>query len=230
MFRYDERALSASMNLMQTACRELDEYEEEVRALLRMLNRDPEIPAPRRRLSKSLEKLEERETALNLTRRKLDAVRRLYENTENRIRDLADETESMGGRETEASGQGGDEKEITPFATGFLPFPRMDWVWPPIHPVCPGPGPGFQPFPIRPLRPLYPFPPRRPLVIDPDVLDVLRKLLESRLQFGTGYAPGPHNLTPVREWKFEFFPYVRHYEFREVRQARIHSLFGTDRP
>lgn len=227
MFRYDERALSASMNLMQTACRELDEYEEEVRALLRTLNRDPEIPAPRRRLSKSLEKLEQRETALNLTRRKLDAVRRLYENTENRIRDLADETESMGGRETEASGQDRDEKETTPFATGFLPFPRMDWVRPPIHPAGPGPGPGFQPFPIRPLRPLYPFPPRRPLVIDPDVL---RKLMESMFHFGRGYAPGPHIMIPVHESELVFFPYLRHYEFRVVRQARIHSLFGTDRP
>lgn len=226
MFRYNEQALSASRDLMLTACRELNEYEEEVHVLLSMLNRNPEIPAPRRRLRKSLENLEQRETSLNLTRRKLDAVCRLYENTENRIRDMADETEGINSRGTDDSVQRPEDNERSDFGTGYLPFPEMNWVWPPLHPVGPRIKPGFRPGPFRPRRPLILFPPGRPRAIDPDFI---RRSLYYLLHGSKGHMPAPRLEIPYREREFVLLPYVRQYGIREVRQARLHSLFGTDR-
>ena len=177
MFRYEKQAFSASTDLMHTVCRELSAYEEEIRALSAMLDRNPEIPAPRYKLKKSIERLEREETSLNLIRRKLESVRRLYESSEDRIRDLAEETERVNGPR--------------------MRLPRMDWKWPFNQPLGPGPGyycpPGRRdPFgPFKPYRPVFPFPPRRPVPLD---FGYLKRLLADlfRQRFHTGlYMPLP---------------------------------------
>lgn len=229
MFRYERQAFSASSELMQSVCRELNEYEEEIRSLSRMLDRNPEIPAPRHRIRKCIEKLEERETSLNLTRRKLDSVRRLYENAENRIQDMADEAEGMNSRGTDASRRWAEDNGRSGHVNEGRFDPEMNWRWPIPYPERPRFYPGFRPYPLRPYRPVVPLIPRPPIVwFD---MEVLRRLLRRMLPGGRGLAPIP---IPRIEPSFPdrravLLPYIKDYGLREVRQARLHSLFGTDR-
>lgn len=235
MFRYEGQALAASAEIMKTVCRELNECEEEIRALSRMLDRNPEIPAPRYRLHKCIEQLEERETSLNLTRRKLDCVRRLYEEAEGRIRDLAEETEGMNSLERDAFGEDNREKESSDHifdADPVILFPTMRWVWPLPGPAFPGHFPGLRPYPFRPHRPLFPFPPRRrPTLIDPDLL---RRLLIRLLPGGGKPMPQPRLILPGREREAVLLPFISGgtsilEDSRIQRRDRIAHLFRIER-
>lgn len=236
MFRYEGQAFNASAEIMKTVCRELNECEEELRVLSGMLDRNPEIPAPRQKLRKSLMKLEERETSLNLTRRKLDSIRRLYEEAEGRILDLADEDLSADRRRAADSGQDMGEKapsENAQEAHLFIPLPRMDWTWPYSHPRLPRFYPGLRPypFPYKPRRPLHPFPPRRPVFPDPEFI---RRILMRLLPGHRRYMPIPRFELPGREREFVVLPYISGQtsiltDSRAQRRGRIGLLFGTDR-
>lgn len=97
MFRYEARAFTQTANALQNACSELDRYEEEIRRISREWSRNPALPAPRERLRRGLERLEEKETSLNMLKRKLESAARLYEAAENRVLDLAEEMGSGTG-------------------------------------------------------------------------------------------------------------------------------------
>lgn len=92
MFRYESRAFTQTADVLQNACGELDQYEDVIRSISRAWSRNPDMPAPRERLRKELERLEEKETSLNMLKRKLEAAARLYETAENRALDLAEAT------------------------------------------------------------------------------------------------------------------------------------------
>ena len=96
MFRFESRAFQQTAETLQNACSDLDQYEEVLRGISLAWSRDPDRPAPRERLRRELDRLEERETALNMMKRKLESAARLYEAAENRILDSAEETEGTG--------------------------------------------------------------------------------------------------------------------------------------
>lgn len=96
MFRFESRAFQQTAETLQNACSDLDQYEEVLRGISLAWSRDPDRPAPRERLRRELDRLEERETALNMMKRKLESAARLYEAAENRILDSAEEAEGTG--------------------------------------------------------------------------------------------------------------------------------------
>ena len=244
MFRYEKQAFSASTDLMHTVCRELSAYEEEIRALSAMLDRNPEIPAPRYKLKKSIERLEREETSLNLIRRKLESVRRLYESSEDRIRDLAEETERVNGNEKSSSENEERPRGLTAEPDGpRMRLPRMDWKWPFNQPLGPGPGyycpPGRRdPFgPFKPYRPVFPFPPRRPAPLDFGYLKrILAEFFRQRFHTGLSMPPPRVELMPYfpnQKVETILLPHIIDEtavrpQIRLARWDRIENLFGTD--
>ena len=126
MFRFESRAFQQTAETLQNVCSDLDQYEEVLRGISLTWSRDPDRPAPRERLRRELDRLEERDTALNMMKRRLESAARLYEAAENRIMDSAEETGGTGDPSGDPFSQsiryGEDSSQIEPKATGLLDF------------------------------------------------------------------------------------------------------------
>ena len=202
MFKYEGPAFQESTAIMRLVKNELDMYGQELRELSRIWDRDPDTPAPRYKLKKSIEELEKKETSLNLMWRKLETVRRTYESAEERILSGAEESaaptrpadepnspdSSRSPRENQPDRNSESWKKILKPIPGFF-IPEI------LRPLGPG---GI-------LRPVVPFRPKifRPYI--PFILiihkEVIRRLLRElfRRKFGRGYVelivnPEPHVL------------------------------------
>lgn len=242
MFRYEARSFLAALESITAAHRELRMYEEQIRCLSSRWDSDPDVPAPRAKLKRTLSKLEEREASLLILCRRLESISKLYEETEQRNTDLAEEMAiDMGDGEqtTDAepvpSGQEGtgSEKEGTNLADLLrpLPFPF------PFPFILVPPRPGIRPDITRILiwriirRLIRPFdyrrrlfwlvPPRRP-----------RRRWPPRRP--GGYLPFPDRrpVTLFVGWNEEKLrPLIAsaqpaHSIVRQQRQQRIWKLFG----
>lgn len=187
MFRYEKQAFLRSADNLKDVCRDLRECEEALRMLDLAWKRNPDMPAPRQRLTRSLLALEQRETSLTLLERKMTSVSRIYEAAEQRVESLVEETPAGPGRESGTAAAGetaadkaglmaekktGDQSEsMSKLGTGYIGWEGHVI---PLRPLKP-----FKPFPwiIRPYRPFLIFPPRRPLPIRRWILVALFRTL-----------------------------------------------------
>lgn len=251
MFKYQSQSFIHAAKTLESVCRELDVYEEEIRRIAIAWDREPDMPAPRHRLRKSLENLERRETALNLMRRKLESAARIYEAAERRALELAEDegpgrfpqgTPSYGRTEGSPDHSGGRGDIRVPDHRGealkkFGPF-AGSWMWPPfrrrrplpgiVRPLPPGvipiPAPRPRPWVIVPRPPVYHHPPRRP---DRSLSQILLDILRERRRPGfPGHGPAftgrlPRDLRPPVPYTFHF-----HSPGRLVRRSRIENIFS----
>lgn len=241
MFRYESRAFQQTAETLQNVCGDLDQYEEALRGISLAWSRDPDRPAPRERLRRELDRLEERETALNMMKRKLESAARLYEAAENRIMDSAEETERAGDPYSDPFSQDiryGEAGSGTESKAAALPAIDFHGLADILLRRLIRPGRGYLPFrplirillpwPLFPdLRPRYPWryrpypvSERIPVVPDPYVFHPRR-----RRQFWWRRVP----VRPFRPGRRPVFP-PRPLLFEAVTEWRTGGSFRSLQP
>lgn len=201
MFKYEGPAFQESTDIMRLVKAELDMYGQELRELSRIWDRDPDTPAPRYKLKKSIEELERKETSLNLMWRKLELVSRTYESAEERILSEAEESsartlpagKSDSSDASRSSRQNHPDRDSGSRDRVQKPLP---WFTIPgfLRPIGPGTIRPVVPFRPKYVRPRIPF---RLIIPEAVIRRLLRKMFERN--FGRGYLqliidPKPHVL------------------------------------
>lgn len=244
MLKYDQPAFTRAMELMKTVCTELDQYEEEIRSLSAVWDADQAVPAPRQRLKSCLAEMEQNEISLNLMQRKLGTIARIYERTEQRALEMAEEAAPAVGPSPEGadaftaygytidtalwtSGPTTDLRLLKPLFRNwhwFRPFrPILPFLWP-LGPRVPRRRPWF--IPRRPV-PIH-WPPRPPIIrID---RELLRRLLRRWKPMPTGLITLPIiEVGPLVLSNQGTAPTVRSLSIesaeRQQRRERISTLF-----
>ena len=243
MLKYDQPAFTRAMELMKTVCTELDQYEEEIRSLSAVWDADQVVPAPRQRLKSCLAEMEQSETSLNLMQRKLGTIARIYERTEQRALEMAEEAAPA----VDPSPEGADAFPLYGYTIDsalWTSGPTTDLrllkpLFPnwhrlrPIRPILPflwplGPWVPHHPWFI-PGRPVpFHWPPRRPVIrID---RELLRRLLRRWKPMPTGLITRPIiEVGPLVLSNQGTAPAVRSLSIesaqRQQRRQRISSLF-----
>lgn len=241
MFRYEKQAFLQSADNLKDVCRELRECEEGLRMLDLAWKRNPDMPAPRQRLTRSLLALEQRETTLTLLERKMTSVSRIYEAAEQRVESLAEEavagprseSGSAAAGETSADKSGlmaeekaGDQSEdMRKLGSGYIGWEGHVI---PLRPLTP-----FRPFPwiIRPYRPFLIFPPRRPRAIKRWILVALFRMLFPtdrwlRPLFELHPVEIPRIIRPLKPLGLQEAGFLS--PVRQKRRARLDRLFRAE--
>ena len=257
MFKYQSQSFIHAAKTLESVCRELDVYEEEIRRIAIAWDREPDMPAPRHKLRKSLENLERRETALNLMRRKLESAARIYEAAERRALELAEE-EGVGrfpdgapsyGRLEESPDhfRGRDDIRVPDHHSEIMKafetlFAR--WMWPPfrrrrplpsiIRPLPPGvipiPAPKPRPWIVVPRPPVWHHPPRRPDSYISQILrDILREERKRRRPGFPGHLPDFTARLPKDLRPPVPCTFPRQSPGRLLRRSRIDNIFSIKR-
>lgn len=241
MFKYDQPSFAITTEIMRSVCEELGEYEKEIGSLSSLWNKNPDFPAPRQRLRQSLEKLEQRETSLNLMRRNLEFIARVYENAEQEILEVAEEPVIVRDSGESAAGQNNVDFSETIRnpesleASGLIDRMSVGFSWKSLT--------------AAPLNPWYPLPywqpprPPRPAVFrrqgrfhwrKQDFVRMILEALTIEHRLPTGFIPWiPPGSNPADLSLFQTVPLIRPDSidagWRQSRRIRIRSLFGTDR-
>lgn len=234
MFKYERPAFQESTDIMRLVKAELDMYGQELRELSRIWDRDPDTPAPRYKLKKSIEELERKETSLNLMWRKLETVSRTYESAEERILSEAEESSARTLPDDkpdspDSSRNSRQDQSRNPETWYRRPERIPGFFIPdgviPINPIRPRPVVPFRPKIFWPHIPII-------LIIHKEIIRrILRELMRRRL--GRGYLqliidPKPHVLN-ISDLKWTAKPTVNNLHVPVCGPYKLPSAEAVNR-